>query len=57
MGVKQNQTGGEICTIRIAHDNQTSFAEIVSPGGSIDKLCQLFRPGLDVFNANLGEPS
>jgi hypothetical protein len=57
MGVKQNQTGGEICAIRIAHDNQTSSVEIVSLGGSVDKLCQFFRPGPDVLNASLGEPS
>jgi hypothetical protein len=57
MGVKQDQTGGEICTIGITHDNQTSFLEIVSLGSSVDELSECFRPGLDVFNASLGEPS
>jgi dihydroxyacetone kinase len=57
MGVKQNQTSLQICTIGIAHDNEMSSAEIVFFGGSIDKLRQFSGPGFDVFNTNLGEPS
>jgi hypothetical protein len=41
MRVKQNQTGGEICTVGITNDNQSSFSETISFGGGTNKLCNL----------------
>jgi hypothetical protein len=57
MRVKQNQTGGEICTVGVTNDNQSSFSETVSLGGGTNKLCKFFRPGLEISHVGLGETS
>jgi hypothetical protein len=55
MRMKQNQTRGEVCTIRMPNDNQSSRAEPISFGSGADELRQLFSSGPDIIDANLRE--
>src|SRR5262249_62018726 len=54
MWVKENQTGSNVCPVRIANRDQPLLAELVSFSCGVDQLCQFRRPGLkclDVKNS------
>jgi hypothetical protein len=56
MRMKQNQTRGQVCAIRMPNDNQSSRAEPISFGSGADELRQFFSSGPDITDANLREP-
>src|SRR5215467_8721583 len=50
MWVKENQTGGNVCPVRIVNRDQPLLAELVSFRCGVDELCQFRRPGLKILD-------